>query len=171
MLWGWAREVIRQHRRKLPVVIYRTPCGHQLYNTYEVHQYLRLTGSQLGVDLFSFDSCSDSCSRPIQCFKKFKPAIIYSSLDDNSSLYCLKQFLLISFELLDITDGKGNARVFSVNSFDRSDPPFVKYTTKRIPGKGVDMNTKVEFLVCCDCTDDCQDKEKCQCWQLTIQVN
>ena len=104
-LWGWAREVIRQHRRKLPVVIYRTPCGHQLYNTYEVHQYLRLTGRQLGVDLFSFDSCSDSCSRPIQCFKKFKPAIIYSSLDDNSSLYCLKQFLLISFVLLDITDG------------------------------------------------------------------
>ena len=72
--------------------------------------------------------------------------------------------------LLDITHGKENVRVSSVNSIDRSDPPFVEYTTKRIPGKGVDINTKAEFLVCCNCTDDCQDKEKCQCWQLTIQV-
>ena len=26
-----------------------------------------------------------------------------------------------------------------------------------------------EFLVCCDCEDDCQNKSKCACWQLTIQ--
>jgi len=24
-------------------------------------------------------------------------------------------------------------------------------------------------LVCCDCEDDCADKDKCPCWQLTIQ--
>ena len=24
-------------------------------------------------------------------------------------------------------------------------------------------------MVCCDCDDDCQDKMKCACWQLSIQ--
>ena len=24
-------------------------------------------------------------------------------------------------------------------------------------------------MVCCDCEDDCQDKTKCACWQLSIQ--
>jgi hypothetical protein len=38
----------------------------------------------------------------------------------------------------------------------------------RIPQTGVDINTEPEFLTCCNCTDDCQDKEKCACWQLTI---
>ena len=74
--------------------------------------------------------------------------------------------------LLDITNGKENVRVSCVNSIDLSEPPSVDlYTKWRIPGKGVVINTEAEFLVCCDCTDDCQDKEKCQCWQLTIQVN
>ena len=32
----------------------------------ELHRYLSLTGSQLGVDLYSFDS-------RVKCFKKFQP--------------------------------------------------------------------------------------------------
>ena len=71
---------------------------------------------------------------------------------------------------LDITNGKENVRVSCVNSIERNAPPFVDYTTKRIPRKDVEINTEETFLVCCDCTDDCQDKAKCQCWQLTIQV-
>ena len=80
---------------------------------------------------------------------------------------CLQLFVAS----LDITNKKENVRVSCVNSIDRSAPPFVDYTTKRLPGKGVEINKDPEFLVCCDCTDDCQDKEKCQCWQLTIQVS
>ena len=71
---------------------------------------------------------------------------------------------------LDITFGAENVQVSSVNSIDSSNPPIVFYTTKYIPQKSVDINTEPEFLVCCDCTDDCQDKTKCQCWQLTIKV-
>ena len=71
---------------------------------------------------------------------------------------------------LDITRGKENVRVSCVNSIECVDPPSVGYTTERIPRKGVVINTEAEFLVCCDCKDDCQNKEKCQCWQLTIQV-
>ena len=72
---------------------------------------------------------------------------------------------------LDISYGVENVRVSCVNSIEHSAPPFVAYTTSRIPQGGVDINKEKEFLVCCDCTDDCQDKEKCQCWQLTIQVS
>jgi histone-lysine N-methyltransferase SETDB1 len=32
----------------------------------------------------------------------------------------------------------------------------------------VAINTDKEFLVCCDCEDDCSDKSKCACWQLTV---
>ena len=34
-----------------------------------------------------------------------------------------------------------------------------------IPPEGVDDDNG--FLVCCDCEDDCVDKEKCECAQLT----
>ena len=72
--------------------------------------------------------------------------------------------------MLDITYGKENVRVSCVNSIDRSNPEYVEYSTERIPREGVNLNLDPNFLVCCDCTDDCQDKEKCQCWQLTIKV-
>ena len=73
---------------------------------------------------------------------------------------------------LDITNGEENVPVSSVNSVDLSDPPLVPvYTRWRLPTEGVKINTEPEFLVCCDCKDDCQDKAKCQCWQLTIQVS
>lgn len=68
---------------------------------------------------------------------------------------------------------------------------YVEYSTKRIPKAGVHINTESSFLTCCNCEDDCQvrhiteeclcleehecststlqDKDKCACWQLTIQ--
>ena len=70
----------------------------------------------------------------------------------------------------DITYGKENVPVSCVNSIDRSNPEYVDYSTMRTPREGVNLNLDSNFLACCDCTDDCQDKEKCQCWQLTIQV-
>merc|ERR1719192_1779675 len=33
----------------------------------------------------------------------------------------------------------------------------------------VNLNTDQEFLTSCDCTDDCRKKDRCACWQLTIQ--
>ena len=56
-----------------------------------------------------------------------------------------------------------------VNTVDNSYPEYVEYSTSRMPQKGVIINTEEEFLTGCDCVDDCVDKEKCQCWQLTIQ--
>ena len=62
MLCGWAREVTEHPN----YVIYRAPCGRRLRKMDELHRYLSLTGSQLGVDLYSFDS-------RVKCFKKFQP--------------------------------------------------------------------------------------------------
>ena len=164
MLWGWARPVSKKKDIKNPIVNYRTPCGRMLRNMYEVHLYLRLTGSQLGVDLFSFD-----CR--IECFKEFEPDIVYTFIDGNPSFNLFQTIPVYHFCVdLDITSGVENVKLSCVSSFERSEPPVVKYTTSRIPRDGVEINMKPEFLVCCDCTDDCQDKERCQCWQLTIQV-
>ena len=47
---------------------------------------------------------------------------------------------------------------------------YFEYSTVRLPQKNVSINTSPEFMTCCDCTDDCINKEKCACWQMTIQV-
>ena len=90
MFWGWAREVIKNKKIQDRIVIYRAPCGRRLRNMDEVHQYLRLTDSQLGVDLFSFD-----CR--VQCFKEFEPEVTDTSINGNPSLRCFKQFIFINF--------------------------------------------------------------------------
>lgn len=42
-------------------------------NMDEVHRYLRVTGSELSVDLFCFDSY-------VHCFTEFEPEIILSEI-------------------------------------------------------------------------------------------
>ena len=164
MLREWARDVINSKSSiKHSIVNYRAPCRRRLRNMDEVHRYFRLTGSQLGIDLFSLDS-------RVQCIKEFQPSVICAYINGNLSLCFFSNFYVHFYASLDITYGKENVRVSCVNSIERSAPPFVDYTTKRIPRKGVEINTEETFLGCCDCTDDCQDKGKCQCWQLTIQV-
>ena len=95
-------------------------------------------------------------------------------LTDQSSIHSLnsaKTLIWFDFIPLDITYGKENVPVSCVNSIDRSNPEYVEYSTVRTPREGVNLNLDSNFLSCCDCTDDCQDKEKCQCWQMTIQVS
>ena len=84
---------------------------------------------------------------------------------------CFKKHTSQTFLILDISNGQEERVLIScVNSIDTSLPEYVEYTTQRIPREGVDLNLDPSFLVCCDCTNDCQDKEKCACWQLTLQV-
>ena len=45
----------------------------------------------------------------------------------------------------------------------------IDYSTKRLPQKNVNIPTDPGFLTSCDCEDDCSDKKRCACWQLTIQ--
>lgn len=55
-----------------------------------------------------------------------------------------------------------------VNYYDNTYPPACTYSAKRIPTKDVNLNLDADFLCGCDCEDDCLDKMKCQCQQLTI---
>jgi len=57
-----------------------------------------------------------------------------------------------------------------VNQISDEKPQKMPYKKHRIPGKGVEINTSPEFMVCCDCTDNCSDRSKCACQQLTVQA-
>jgi histone-lysine N-methyltransferase SETDB1 len=72
-----------------------------------------------------------------------------------------------------------------INGINNEMLDFCNYATKRVPMEDVPLNTDPEFLIGCDCEDDCavtlrrpprrafsfdfpQDKMKCACWQLTL---
>lgn len=55
-----------------------------------------------------------------------------------------------------------------VNYYDGTIPPSFTYSAKRIPKEGVNLNLDEDFLCGCDCEDDCSDKTKCKCHQLTM---
>lgn len=56
-----------------------------------------------------------------------------------------------------------------MNYIDKERLNFHLYSNKRTPTEGVHLNLDPEFLCGCDCTDDCKDKNKCACWQLTLE--
>ena len=66
--------------------------------------------------------------------------------------------------------GKENVRVSCVNSVDNCFPEYVEYSNIRIPKDKVSINTDPDFLIGCDCEDDCQNKDSCACQQLTIKA-
>lgn len=140
LLSGWERQIGKCKWRKW--VIYRAPCGRRLRNMNELHRYLRITNCSLNVDNFDYDA----------------------------AIHCLGEYV-IENHILQITDlsfGKESMPVPCVNFYDDTAPPECEYSTKRIPTEGVDLNLDKEFLCGCDCTDDCADKLKCKCWQLTL---
>lgn len=112
---------------------------------YEVHHYLRETYSPFNVDLFEFEV-------EVQCLSEYK-------VDQKA----------IKWQSLDLSEGREPMPVSCVNYYDVSLPPSCVYSTERTPTEGVNLNLDEEFLACCDCEDDCLNKLKCQCWQLTIQ--
>ncbi|XP_050678224.1 histone-lysine N-methyltransferase eggless isoform X2 [Leptidea sinapis] len=141
LLSGWERQIVRWKGRK--EVLYCTPCGRRVRNVGELHQYLRLIGSDMGVDLFDF----------------------------NASTHCLAEFVINKciISKKDLSHGKENVPVPCVNYYDESLPEFCSYNTERTPTTGVPLNVDPDFLCGCDCDDDCLDKSKCACWKLTLE--
>ncbi|XP_065169698.1 histone-lysine N-methyltransferase eggless [Atheta coriaria] len=140
LLCGFYRMLYKaKHRR--PFILYKTPCGRTTRNMEELHKYLRITNSELTVDLFDFD-----------------PAV-----------RCLAEFILEPDACLnkDLSEGLEQVQLPVVNYVDNKVCDFVNYSTQRTPSEGVNLNLDPEFLTCCDCTDDCWDKSKCACWKLT----
>lgn len=142
LLSGFERQICKTRFNK-KFVVYRAPCGRRLRDMYEMHKYLRITNSKLNVDNFTFD--------PL--------------------IHCLAEYVIDSYVMkkADLSGGIEKMPVQLINCYDNSMPPSCKYSAKRIPTEGVDLNLDPDFLCGCDCTDDCLDKSKCACWQLTLQ--
>nr|XP_020653844.1 histone-lysine N-methyltransferase SETDB1 isoform X1 [Pogona vitticeps] len=126
-------------------VIYKTPCGLCLRSMAEIERYLFETECDF---LFLEMFCLDPYVLVDRKFQPYRPF----------------------YYILDITNGKEDVPLSCVNEIDNTPPPQVAYSKERIPGNGVFINTRAEFLVGCDCEDGCRDKSKCACHQLTIQA-
>ncbi|TRY76583.1 hypothetical protein TCAL_09221 [Tigriopus californicus] len=143
ILLGWRRLLTKHRNHGRRTIFYLAPCGRRIRTLEEILKYLRITGSLLEIDLFTFDWW-------VHIYNEFKPERELCSIKD-------------------VSYGKENVPISCVNSLDKNFPEYVEYSRVRLPQKDVNINTDENFLVCCDCTDDCQDKSKCACWQLTIQ--
>ncbi|XP_077994206.1 histone-lysine N-methyltransferase SETDB1-like [Glandiceps talaboti] len=144
-LCGWRRELGKQRGSGRRLVSYRAPCGRSLRTLEEVDRYLLETKiTYLTIDEFTFDPFVHSHTN----IRNPKPIMV----------------------IKDISEGKEPIPVSCVNEIDERYPIFVEYTTQRICARGVTVNTDPEFLAGCDCTDNCRDRSKCGCQQLTIQA-
>ncbi|XP_076063214.1 histone-lysine N-methyltransferase eggless-like isoform X2 [Oratosquilla oratoria] len=145
--YNWRRQVVKcRHSRRgfaQTRVFYVAPCGRRLRSIEEVLKYLRKTRSVLEIDCFSFEKGVD-----------------ISNYWEPSKKLMWKE---------DISCGEENVKISCVNSLDEHAPPLLIYSSVRLPTSSVRLNLDPGFLVCCDCEDDCQDKSRCACWQLTIE--
>ncbi|XP_022104789.1 histone-lysine N-methyltransferase SETDB1-like isoform X2 [Acanthaster planci] len=143
-MYGWVRRQAKQRGTGRRHVIYRAPCGRSLRTISEVDRYLTETKmEEICVDAFTFDP------------------FVYTEL----CKYRISQrpFLQIN----DISKGAEPVPVSLVNEIDNEQPPDVRYIAHRQPEKGSVIITDPEFLICCDCTDNCKDNTKCACRMLT----
>ncbi|KAL5238409.1 hypothetical protein ACI65C_005819 [Semiaphis heraclei] len=124
-------------------VLYKTPCGITVRNIKQMLDYLVVTKSTMTIDQFDFNSWV----KPFAEYKVIK------------TVQCLN----------DISEGKEFRVIPCVNTINNILPPKMNYMTTRQPMPGVNINLESEFLCGCDCTDNCQDKSKCACWQMTIE--
>lgn len=124
-------------------ILYTTPCGVTIRNMKQMLEYLKVTMSAMTIDQFDFSSW-------VKPFAEYK---IIKSV----------QFLN------DISEGQEFRGIPCVNIINGTLPPKMDYMTTRQPMPGVNINVDSKFLCGCDCTDNCQDKSKCACWQMTIE--
>ncbi|NWH71423.1 SETB1 methyltransferase, partial [Piaya cayana] len=147
LLYDFRRMTARRRvNRKMGFhVLYKTPCGLCLRSMREIERYLFETDCDfLFLEMFCLDPY-------VLVDRKFQP---------------YKPFYYIA----DITKGREDVPLSCVNEIDSTPPPQVAYRKERVPGKGVYINTSLDFLVGCDCKDGCRDKSKCACHQLTVQA-
>lgn len=144
LLSCWERQIVRQKSSRM--VMYKAPCGRRLRDFYELRDYLLMTESPLNVDNFDYDALIQVLSH-------------YEVIDKS----------LCPLYIADITEGKERMKIPAINAFDNQAPPPLEYSNICLPQEGVYINKDPAFMACCDCTDDCADKTKCACFQLTLQ--
>jgi [histone H3]-N6,N6-dimethyl-lysine9 N-methyltransferase len=147
LLSCWERQIAKASESEVGFVHYKAPCGRRIRKMSEIKHYLTITGCDfLEVDNFDFNE-------DIQVMLSY-------DVPDQS---------LCPLFIKDISEGKEGREVSVVNAFENETLHEFEYSVTYVPMKGVDINKDPEFLICCDCTDDCADKMKCSCFQLTIK--
>jgi len=142
LYFGFKRHTTNGYDVKKSITYYETPCGVSIQNINEMLHYLVTTKSKMTIDQFDFNSSVN----PLAKYHILKP---------------------IKF-LDDLSEGLEFRPITCVNSINDELPPKIKYTITRQATAGVNINVDTDFLCGCDCTDNCQDKSKCACWQSTI---
>ncbi|KAK7124467.1 hypothetical protein R3I94_018740 [Phoxinus phoxinus] len=128
-------------------IFYRSPCERSLCDMQEVQEYLIETRCDfLFLEMF--------CMDPFVLVNRARPP---STSTGQPHLY-----------LPDISVGREVLPVPCINEVDNTLAPNVTYTKDRILAPGVSVNTSLDFLIGCDCTDGCRDRSKCACHQLTV---
>ncbi|KAF8357926.1 met-2, partial [Pristionchus pacificus] len=145
---GWRRHrqifsftCTNSKQQNTGMIFYRAPCGRPFYRMGEVAAFLKETGSELTVDLFTF------------------------SFDIDEAAYVVfdRKFL----RLEDISGGSEGRPISVVNELDEDDEiPFI-YRARRYPINERILLTGKEYCSGCDCTDDCSDWTKCACQRMT----
>ncbi|XP_078588015.1 histone-lysine N-methyltransferase SETDB1-like isoform X3 [Branchiostoma floridae x Branchiostoma japonicum] len=144
ILYQWERYIGKKRPGGTRDVSYRTPCARMVRNVRDVSWYLMQTKTDfLSIDQFCFD--------PYVMLDNMRPE---------------KYFVKIP----DISNGNEDVPISCVNEINHEHPDNVGYTKQRLPTPGVELNLDPDFLVSCDCTDNCQNKKTCACHQLTIQA-
>uniref|UniRef100_F6SXS1 Histone-lysine N-methyltransferase eggless n=1 Tax=Ciona intestinalis TaxID=7719 RepID=F6SXS1_CIOIN len=151
LVMGWTREI--KHTKQIKYrsayhVCYRAPCGKTCRNMADVMRYkyiLECRINELDIDHFCFN---------------YKVRTQTDPLPNHDHKYYSA----------DYSKGKEDIPISCVNEITNEPPPKMPYTKVRVPGKGVKINTSSNFMVCCDCPDNCRDRSKCPCQQLTVQA-
>ena len=127
-------------------VVYVTPCGISLRNLEDLDEYLHQTNCDVPIDNFCFDPYLQDVFKTLEVPKE-------NIIEE------------------DISKGIETTPVRVVNDIDDIVPIFKNYLRVRKPSRDVlrIMNADAEFLVCCDCKDNCRNKLKCPCCQLTVE--
>lgn len=148
------RDIAKMPRRQ---IFYRAPCGRRLRDFAELHRFLLDTNFKLSIDHFSFD-------QNVDCLSEFQASRVLFSIkvlriemivENQKWSWCLEHFVYF-FLKQDISYGKEIKPVQAINSLDHDYPEYVEYSSERVPGSGVPLDLNPDYLVCCDCTDDCQ---------------
>lgn len=130
------------------LVLYKAPCGRTLRTMQEVHTYLRITKSNLTVDLFDFNMY-------VRCLAEFMVEQKNVLIKDLSQGIYIESIKIGLSQFLSRFTGKEECPITVVNYVNLAQLNFCNYSTRREPMEGVNLNTNTEFLTGCDCTDDC----------------
>lgn len=142
--FGFERTIVETENLKPSQVHYKTPCGRIIHNEKEMYNYLKTVEygkNVMTIDFFNFDYFVN----PLALYKETK---YFNYIDD------------ISYEM-------EFKPISVVNCLNYRSPPTMKYITERKIKTGVNLNLDTKFLCSCDCTDNCENRTECSCWQLT----